>query len=228
MAIQKLPVNFQDDIIDTSINEKRKYLIEDNTDGTKSLDDVTVYLKIGDYFGSEQINKTNQTINELIDSTSMIDNTPDSTKRVSYAERAGTAQTAQSANQAETANKALTAINAEKSEKAEKLTNGRNINGVAFDGTKDITIYDNTKIPLDEFFVLTNASVLSFSNKICSIYDQRITESSLADVYFTSDTILNAEKASITVETYEGRVEISAGREPEGEIKASITIRVVN
>ena len=42
-----------------------------------------------------------------------------------------------------------------------------------------------------------------------------------------NDTVLNAEKASITVETYNGRVELKAGRMPEGTIKASIVIKVV-
>lgn len=80
-------------------------------------------------------------------------------------------------------------------------------------------------VPKD--FVLINQSELTFIDNICTISDNRITADSLADVYFTNDTISIAEKAIITVETYEGKVELNAGKTPEGTIKASIYIRVV-
>lgn len=77
-------------------------------------------------------------------------------------------------------------------------------------------------------FILLNKGVLSFNaGNICTISDLRITSDSLADVYFTENTIQAAEKAVITVETYSGRVELVARRAPEGEIKASIRIRTV-
>lgn len=155
MAITKLPTNFQDDVIDTSVSDKRRYNMITNSDGTTSLEDVTTYTQIGSDFGAEQVNQTNGTVNDLIDSV----------------------------------------------DKVEKES------GKTFD--------------------LRNQAVLTFVNKICSISDERITPDSLADVYFTSDTKLNAEKAVIDVETYAGRIELTAEREPEGEIKASIVIRVV-
>lgn len=179
MAITKLPVNFKDDIIDTAINEKRRYNIEDNSDGTKSLEDVTIYEQVGSYFGAEQINQTNETVNELIDKTSNIDNTKDSEKSVLYAESAGVAGSATM---------------------AESVKND---------------------------FILINQQTLVFANNICTISDGRITADSLADVYFTSDTINTAEKAVISVETYNGKVVLNAGREISGIIKASIRIRVV-
>lgn len=148
MTITKLPTNFKDDVIDTSVSDKRRYNIIDNADGTKSLEDVTTYMQIGSDFGAEQVNQTNEKVNELIDA-----------------------------------------------------------------------------IPNE--FLLINQSVLLFSNNIASISDNRITADSLADVYFTSDTILAAEKAVISVDTYEGRVELTAERQPDGEIKASIYIKVV-
>ena len=77
-------------------------------------------------------------------------------------------------------------------------------------------------------FILLNKGMLSFNaGNICTISDSRITSDSLADVYFTENTIQAAEKAVITVETYSGRVELVARRAPEGEIKASIRIRAV-
>lgn len=72
MAIEKLPVNFKDDVIDTSFSDKRRYNLIANTDGTTSLEDVTTYTQIGSDFGAEQVNKTNATVNELIDKTSNI------------------------------------------------------------------------------------------------------------------------------------------------------------
>lgn len=148
MAITKLPVNFKDDVIDTSVSDKRRYNIIDNADGTKSLEDVTTYAQIGSDFGAEQVNQTNRKVNELIDA-----------------------------------------------------------------------------IPNE--FLLLNQSVITFTNNIASISDDRITANSLADVYFTSDTVLAAEKAVISVETYAGRAELTAERQPDNEIKASIYIKVV-
>ena len=151
MAIEKLKTNFQDDIINTLVNEERRYALIENADGTISLKDVTSYDQIGSNYGAKEINTTNDTINQLID-------------------------------------------------KVEKA---------------------------DSVFVLRNQSVLNFVGNTCTISDERITADSLADVYFTSDTALNAEKAVITVETYSGRVDLNAERTPEGDIRASIVIRVV-
>lgn len=80
--------------------------------------------------------------------------------------------------------------------------------------------------PLEDF-ILINQQVLTFVDKISTIFDSRITADSLADVYFTNDTIKIAEKAEITVESYEGKVELKAANIPEEIIKASIYIRVV-
>lgn len=173
MAITKLPVNFQDDIIDTTINDKRRYRLEENADGTTSLEDVTTYEQVGSYFGAEQINATNGAVNELIDKTTNFEN--------------GTA----SVKNAETANRATV---------AESVEND---------------------------FILVDQQALIFANKICSIQNEKITANSLADVYFTADSINIAENAVISAETYDGKLELVAGREPEGTIRATIHIRVV-
>lgn len=155
MDIAKLKTNFQDDIINTEVTDKRRYELINNSDGTVSFDDKTTYTQIGSNYGAKEINETNDTINQLIDAN----------------------------------------------EKAEQSA--------------------------ESVFVLRNQSLLTFVGTTCTISDDRITADSLADVYFTSDTALNAEKAVIDVETYSGRVDLNAGRTPEGDIRASIVIRVV-
>lgn len=77
-------------------------------------------------------------------------------------------------------------------------------------------------------FLLINKELLSFDeNNICTLIDERITADSLADVYFTSDTISIATDAVITVETYDRNVKLSCQNVPAGAIKASIKIKVV-
>lgn len=192
MAIEKLRTNYKDDILDTSVSASRRYNMTTNSDGTISLEDVSTYDQVGDNYGATDINKLNTSVNALIDSTSNINNTPDSQKSVLYAASAGMASSAANAN---TATRAINADSA----------------GV-----------------VDNDFILVNQSALTFnSNKVCAIADTRITANSLADVYFTSDTENVAERAVIKVDTYDGRVELKAGRVPEATVKATIRIRVV-
>lgn len=54
-----LKENYSDDVFEG----KRKYQITDNSDGTKSIDDVTSYTSEGDLFGANDINVTNKAIN---------------------------------------------------------------------------------------------------------------------------------------------------------------------
>ena len=60
-----LKTTYQDDVLDTSVNEKRKYNMIQNADGTVSFDDVTTYSQIGDSFGAADINSTNEKVNEV-------------------------------------------------------------------------------------------------------------------------------------------------------------------
>ena len=59
-----LPTNFKDDILDTSVNTRRRYRIHENTDGTIELEDATEYSQVGDEFSAGQINATNTEVNE--------------------------------------------------------------------------------------------------------------------------------------------------------------------
>ena len=220
MAISKLPTNFVDDIIDTSVNEHRKYKmtpVSGETD-TYELEDRTTYTQQGTPYNATVVNNTNGTINQVIDLAE--DNADDlagfldGTVPIARAGTAGTATTAGTANSATTATS------------AGKLTTARNINGVDFDGSNNITVYDNTKVSLDTDFILINQERLTFVNKVCTISDNRITASSLADVYFTSATEGVAINADIVVETSAGAVTLTAGNTPTGNIDATIHIRV--
>lgn len=60
-----LKTNYKDDVLDTSKNEKRKFRMIQNEDGTVSFEDVTEYTQIGDTFGAADVNKANEEINAL-------------------------------------------------------------------------------------------------------------------------------------------------------------------
>lgn len=67
-----LPTNFKDDILDTSVNTRRRYRVYENTDGTIELEDVTEYSQVGDVFGSGQINATNTEVNKKFDKNMLV------------------------------------------------------------------------------------------------------------------------------------------------------------
>lgn len=60
-----LPTNYRDDVLDTSVNTKRKFTMIDNGDGTYSFDDETVYTTVGSAYGASDINRTNQRVNTI-------------------------------------------------------------------------------------------------------------------------------------------------------------------
>ena len=59
MADITLKTDYKDDVLDTSVNERRKYQMIQNGDGTVSFVDVTEYSQVGDSFGGADINATN-------------------------------------------------------------------------------------------------------------------------------------------------------------------------
>lgn len=65
MSIPNLPTNFKDDILNTSVNSKRKYKMINNAGGTVSFEDKTDYTQEGSEFGAGQINATNDAINKI-------------------------------------------------------------------------------------------------------------------------------------------------------------------
>ena len=59
-----LKTNYKDDVLNTSVNEKRRFNMIQNQDGTVSFEDVTEYSQVGDSFGAADINATNKAVNE--------------------------------------------------------------------------------------------------------------------------------------------------------------------
>lgn len=60
-----LKENYKDDILDVSVNTKRKYRMTENADGTISLDDETVYTQEGDSFGASDMNAVGAEVNGI-------------------------------------------------------------------------------------------------------------------------------------------------------------------
>ena len=58
-----LRTDYKDDVLDISVNERRKYRMENNEDGTVSFIDETEYLQRGDDFGAREVNKIHNALN---------------------------------------------------------------------------------------------------------------------------------------------------------------------
>lgn len=52
-----LRTDYKDDLLDTSVNERRKYNMISNDDGTVSFEDVTTYAQVGDSFSASILNQ---------------------------------------------------------------------------------------------------------------------------------------------------------------------------
>jgi hypothetical protein len=63
-----LKTNFTDDILAESMDGKRQYNIIENSNGTKSLEDVTDYQSVGSTFSAKNINETNEAVNNAVTS----------------------------------------------------------------------------------------------------------------------------------------------------------------
>lgn len=68
--------------------------------------------------------------------------------------------------------------------------------------------------------------VLTFTEKVCVIEDERITADTLVDVYFTSETMPAASKANIFVDSLDGQIQLTAEIQPTDTIEAIIRVRV--
>lgn len=60
-----LKTDYKNDVLNTSVNINRKYKMENNSDGTVSLMDFTVYSQEGSVFGADDFNATNSKVNEI-------------------------------------------------------------------------------------------------------------------------------------------------------------------
>lgn len=60
-----LPTDFRDDILNESMNDRRRYRMITNTDGTVSFIDVSDYDVAGSDYRAAQFNTTNKVVNEI-------------------------------------------------------------------------------------------------------------------------------------------------------------------
>lgn len=65
-----------------------------------------------------------------------------------------------------------------------------------------------------------------FINRVCYIQDDKVKESSLLDVYFTSETIEEAEDCQIVVDSSNGLITMTANKQPSKMLKGMIRVRV--
>lgn len=65
-----LKTDYKDDVLDVSANEKRKWIITENGDGTVTIEDATTYSQTGDIFGSADLNAITLAVNECFQSVS--------------------------------------------------------------------------------------------------------------------------------------------------------------
>ena len=68
---------------------------------------------------------------------------------------------------------------------------------------------------------------LNFVNNVCTVEDSKVTANSLIDVYFTADTIQEAEDCKIYVDSSDGLITLTAETQPSKIIKALMRVRVL-
>ncbi len=68
---------------------------------------------------------------------------------------------------------------------------------------------------------------LTFINGVCTIADERVTENSLVDVYFTAESMVAAESAQIYVDSAAGKIILTANTQPTSTLDAMIRVRVM-
>lgn len=95
----------------------------------------------------------------------------------------------------------------------------------------DVDDYKNTAQSLIENYVYNDytseVTNLTFSNKVCEVTDTKVTANSLIDVYFTADTIKEAEDCKIVVDSEAGKIKLTAEKQPSKTIKAVFRVRVI-
>ena len=236
MAINHLPTDFVD-----AETEQRKYEVTDVGNSEALFDDVSEYSVYGSPFGAHEINTQHKAVNDTIDLSestasdiTKLKNGTTIPEEVTSADEVTSATTATSVDYATTATSAdyaervTSATTATRASATPQLTGGAKINGVAFNGTQNITIEDSSRLAKSKSFILITKQTLTFTNKVCEISDNRITDKCLAEVVFTNSCLETAMKALIGVETMSGKVRLTASRTPDGTLTASIFIRVVD
>lgn len=68
---------------------------------------------------------------------------------------------------------------------------------------------------------------LTFVDKVCEITDEKVTDTSLIDVYFTAETIQEAERCQVYVDSENGKIVLTAELQPENTIRALFRVRLI-
>ena len=69
-----LRTDFKDDVLNVTTNEKRKYRMINNPDGTISFEDVTDYVQQGDTFGASEVNQITEKVNSCLTRQDVVNN----------------------------------------------------------------------------------------------------------------------------------------------------------
>ena len=100
-------------------------------------------------------------------------------------------------------------------ETADKLTNAVTINGVSFDGSQNITVADNTKIPLTEKGVANGVATLDANGQVPSAQLPSYVDDVIEGYYYNSQFYTTAEHtATITPEKGKIYVDITDPNNP--------------
>lgn len=96
---------------------------------------------------------------------------------------------------------------------------------------QNVENYKNTVQSIIENYVYNDYVIpeqeLNFVNNVCTVEDSKVTANSLIDVYFTADTIQEAEDCKIYVDSSDGLITLTAETQPSKIIKALMRVRVL-
>lgn len=96
---------------------------------------------------------------------------------------------------------------------------------------QNVEEYKNTSQSLIENYVYNDYVIpeqeLTFVENVCTVEDSKVTANSLIDVYFTADTIQEAEDCKIYVDSSVGLITLTAETQPSKTIKALMRVRVL-
>ena len=96
---------------------------------------------------------------------------------------------------------------------------------------QNVENYKNTVQSIIEDYVYNDYVIpeqeLNFVNNVCTVEDSKVTANSLIDVYFTADTIQEAEDCKIYVDSSDGLITLTAETQPSKIIKALMRVRVL-
>lgn len=209
--IAKLPTDFVDEV-----TSQYKYKIADLDKGLSEVENVTEFSVKGSYYGATEVKNQRKAVNSLVDVTknneSVLNNIVNGNPQINV-------------EHSENARTAIQSETSQHSVKGHKFRVPVQINGVEFDGNKNITITDDTKVSKNESFILTCKKALSFSNGKCTISDSKITSNSLADLIIEKSSMSEAHRCRLDIETNNGNVVITAYRTPKKTIYGSVIIR---